>query len=486
MNMDFHYFAVKTIAIYAGFSARDAQDIAFFSQYVDDYNAYVPRSYGNIPDYLLEEKYDVYQKKSEYNFNPPTTGFEDYFDMATLMLSRSQRYTVAPFHFLVKNKYELGVVDTVVTECSIGDGSLISDSLLEAKREYESASDSEKKDCLMKIGMLLHIFADTCAHEGFSGYHNSVNDVSLLEIWDLSNGEKAVEKKLFEKYTGSLSPVSIGHGMVGHVPDLPSLKWKIKRKDKTTYERNNKVAFLRMAKKIYEYLASIEHEKSESFSSFESFKNHLEDALCQSRANTTYDKFVEIWNKEFDDIEYYYDVDFFRGVRQHNATKTDVKDTNFYKYIRCVEDHLIFLYGKKPRAYIPAEYINCDFSCDKAGQNSKAVAMHKESGLILNGNVVINGSSKLGDIIKFNDGGKVNTIQLIYNPSKVSVYTYEIRVRAGGPHGPFSGSGYLRFIDRTGDHYDLSIFRSKEDWHVVDFNSEKPEIDEIKWSNKAF
>ncbi len=44
MNIDFHYYTVKTIAFYAGFSLEEAQDIAFYSQYVDDYNAYTPRN----------------------------------------------------------------------------------------------------------------------------------------------------------------------------------------------------------------------------------------------------------------------------------------------------------------------------------------------------------------------------------------------------------------------------------------------------------
>ena len=38
MDISFHYFAVKTVAFAAGFSEAEAQRIAEFSQFIDDFN----------------------------------------------------------------------------------------------------------------------------------------------------------------------------------------------------------------------------------------------------------------------------------------------------------------------------------------------------------------------------------------------------------------------------------------------------------------
>jgi len=45
VDISFHYFAVKTLALEAGFNNDEAQRIATFSQYVDDYNAYISYIY---------------------------------------------------------------------------------------------------------------------------------------------------------------------------------------------------------------------------------------------------------------------------------------------------------------------------------------------------------------------------------------------------------------------------------------------------------
>ena len=42
MNIDFHYFVIKTLACAAGFSEEDAQTIAYYSQQVDDFTKSAP------------------------------------------------------------------------------------------------------------------------------------------------------------------------------------------------------------------------------------------------------------------------------------------------------------------------------------------------------------------------------------------------------------------------------------------------------------
>lgn len=65
------------------------------------------------------------------------------------------------------------------------------------------------------------------------------------------------------------------------------------------------------------------------------------------------------------------------------------------------------------------------------------------------------------------------------------IYKYELLIEAKGPSGLTSGSGYLYFTDRTGDTYGISIWDSSKKVHSLKYNSDKPEITTITWSNTS-
>ena len=129
-------------------------------------------------------------------------------------------------------------------------------------------------------------------------------------------------------------------------------------------------------------------------------------------------------------------------------------------------------------------YVN--FNCEKGGFESYAICNEGDE-LYVGQSLKINGTSDLSDIIKFNNGGCVYSISLIKNPSfSLWGYEYEIEVMAQGPSGLGTGSGYLRFTDKTGDTYSLSITDSSKKKHVVDYKSSDPEITRVEWSNHSF
>ncbi len=129
----------------------------------------------------------------------------------------------------------------------------------------------------------------------------------------------------------------------------------------------------------------------------------------------------------------------------------------------------------------------CSFNCVRPGENSEATCSPGNE-LKLGERVIINGEQDLSSIIQFNNGGCVYGIRLIKNPSKFSLcgFEFEIEVTGSGPQGFLSGAGYLRFYDKTGDHYDLSILKANKDVHVTDFSSDIPLINKIMWSNTSF
>lgn len=120
-----------------------------------------------------------------------------------------------------------------------------------------------------------------------------------------------------------------------------------------------------------------------------------------------------------------------------------------------------------------------DFTAAKLGENSSA---ERKDGMTVNSEVTINGSSNLYDIIKFNNKGCVYGITLTGSPG---FYDFVLSVDAQGPEGVLSGAGYLAFTDKSGDTYKLSIYSSTRSVHTVRYNSEKPEIVKIQWSNHS-
>jgi hypothetical protein len=211
MDIAFHYFAVKTLARRASFSELDVQQIATFSQYIDDYNPYIRHYYSNIPQSLKDSvKYDLYN------------------------------------------------------------GSYASNHLADAIGRYRAATtDTDKSRGLMYIGMTLHTFADTYAHQLFSGLSEWANNTDILSVTNNITG--ADETQLYKdrqvqflywlkKLAPSITPM-IGHMHVAHVPDYThisfSKSYPIDPKSHVAdgvYTRSNTEEFAKASQKIRLYL----------------------------------------------------------------------------------------------------------------------------------------------------------------------------------------------------------------------------------------
>lgn len=81
MNINFHYFAIKVLAIAAGFDYSDAQIIAEYSQFVDDFHPLLDKPMNcycapKRAQFLCKDLYDrdieTYVKK----FIPVNTGVQ--------------------------------------------------------------------------------------------------------------------------------------------------------------------------------------------------------------------------------------------------------------------------------------------------------------------------------------------------------------------------------------------------------------------------
>jgi hypothetical protein len=217
MDINFHYFAVKAVARYVGFSDDDAQKIAFYSQAVDDCNMSDAVEVRSVPDYVkhLSTKAGA---KLGIKFYPVTTGFISFFDNVALGLKKNQKWILSPFHFIPMKCYKEAPANRVelrTAPAELHDGSLISVMLDEAKKSYIDEPE-KKQENLIRIGALLHTFADTYAHQNFSAYHGWENYAKLDKVISNIDNTDITEDYKYNLYYKS---PSVGHVNIDHAPD---------------------------------------------------------------------------------------------------------------------------------------------------------------------------------------------------------------------------------------------------------------------------
>lgn len=233
MQIDFHHGVTYVLARLAGFDSNSAQIIAHSSQFVDD---------------AVHDGAVSFSNESIYRFQPSAHKMLDYRNFRKL----ANHLVWIPFHFLpggqvdekLKQSHQIpGFVQKIICRPN----SLI------AQRMVEDCIDDQNSDhSLYRLGITMHVYADTWAHQGFAGITHRVNTVE--EIFD-DNGESAramneavqsyFEKSLWEKVrdwflSKIISDVSpIGHGAVLSYPDRPYLNWQYKDWKGDMITRNN-------------------------------------------------------------------------------------------------------------------------------------------------------------------------------------------------------------------------------------------------------
>lgn len=190
MQKDFHYYIIYALAKEAGYEDNEANIIAYASQYVDD---------NTDREYTVSDSFGEFYvsfpskigKSGEYYFPIITQAV----DITSFKLS-VQRYVYAPFHFIPgDNNVDIkGKKNPLCTTIGCKTAKNILQAALNGMNDY------------YKIGIALHTYADTWAHERFSAFHEDWNRVFKFNIF----------KNL---------PPNIGHGEVFEKPDEISTEW---------------------------------------------------------------------------------------------------------------------------------------------------------------------------------------------------------------------------------------------------------------------
>ncbi|MBT8338970.1 MAG: hypothetical protein HKP58_07000 [Desulfatitalea sp.] len=245
MQIDFHHAVVYVIARMAGFAHRQADIVAYCSQYVDD-----ATNSGTV-------KFD---NGAMYTRISSAHKALDYRNFSAL----ANRHVWIPFHFLPGNggKPAGGNPDgSFIHKITNLPGSLVAQEIVAS-----CIADRKKSYGLHRLGVTLHVYADTWAHQRFAGVCHDVNDISILDerqdpdasfnarlkdffgdVWDSVTG----------RFVGDVLP--LGHGAALSNPDKPFLSWKYRDCHGKVISRNNTDIFVdaaqQMSKAMQRYLA---------------------------------------------------------------------------------------------------------------------------------------------------------------------------------------------------------------------------------------
>lgn len=314
MNIEFHYYMVYYLAKEAGYSNDETHVIAYASQHTDD----------NQHKYSIEN-----QDKSYYQNHISQT-----MDILNPMDELMRIYLC--FHFLpgdhedptaYRKDGKLHFLNTTPNSSN-------------AKKIMKEALESNS---LYRLGIALHVLADTWSHQNFIGCKEYINlDHEILK---------------------EIIP-NIGHAEFLHAPDMVSLEWEDNRLIPHHSKINNKVRMLEAAKECFKWLLrfkNIDISKSEiedrwlsaadklSYAMGEVYTGH--DHNRENRINSyktiigdsfkEYNK--EAWFKEA--IKTKEKIKWFPFPRKNKSYsfKDVYKDSHWFKYQESVKSHQSFV-----------------------------------------------------------------------------------------------------------------------------------------------
>jgi hypothetical protein len=204
MNVEFHYYSTAFLAVKAGFSLDDATVIAYAGQYVDHH----------------QRAYEIVTPRGTV-VSGPTQNFA-FWDPATVS------EVLAPFHFLPGGRLDDGTLAPSVRTDGARSAWDVRPHSGPAKALLVAALKTRN---LHRIGLALHTYSDTWAHQNFTARD---------EAWNRLDPASRLP--------------SPGHAQAGFVPDLWLGTWTDPRLAEPRVD--NFPRFAACARKVYRYLCT--------------------------------------------------------------------------------------------------------------------------------------------------------------------------------------------------------------------------------------
>lgn len=268
MDRDFHFGATYHAARLANFTESEANIIAHAAQYVDHFSS----SALNAVKKYVRDSAPQYDGKGLAQTVQETLALTAH---TTANWSGVDAYTAAiwpVFHFLPGNYgrddiFDTGDVDRALSPLICRPYGPLAEILLETARdkwdEYQvpTGDGSKTLGALIRIGITMHVLADTFAHANFVGLPSKhLNEVH--EICDANNADKEIRLLPLKDYAPTLASSGygyLGHGRIGHLPDQPWMHYYYNNDwPAESIERNNPLIYTEAFLYLYTALAYIQ------------------------------------------------------------------------------------------------------------------------------------------------------------------------------------------------------------------------------------
>lgn len=226
MQIDGHHALTYIAARFAGFSHPKAAIIAHCAQYVDD-----ATNTGVIH----------FDNGAMYKRIASAHKHLDHRNLDTL----ANHQVWIPFHFLpgnggmmAGNNPKGSFVQKLVC---------LPDSPVARDMLRICVADRDKPYALHRLGIAMHVYADTWAHQQFAGVNHKINVVD-----ELKSNSKSLDNSFFNKIANYFLSDSfpLGHGGALSHPDRPYLVWRYKNGQGKVVKRDNPAIFLEAADKM--------------------------------------------------------------------------------------------------------------------------------------------------------------------------------------------------------------------------------------------
>lgn len=226
MQIDFHHAVTYVVARLAGFSAEEAGVVAYASQYVDDAVHSGAISFDNGAMYA---RISSAHKTLDYrNFR-----------------ALADHLVWVPFHFLPGNGGLPAGEEPegpFIRKLVCAPNSPVAKDMLRSVIAGRGARYG-----LHRLGIAMHIYADTWAHQGFAGVNHAINQATDLTGPD-GRPDTALATRLTNYFLNTALP--LGHGTVLSNPDKPYLVWQYTNGLGERITRNNPDDFLDAAENM--------------------------------------------------------------------------------------------------------------------------------------------------------------------------------------------------------------------------------------------
>ena len=196
MQKDFHFYSIYVLCRCNGMSPENSKKVAYASQHTDDAKYDHPLNFetgGRFQQFLSAHKFihpDVFSLDTQYKI-------------------------YVPFHFIPGNQGDRFQERMVCRQ----------NSEIAQQMVREVTNLKGKPYQVHRLGIALHVYADTWSHQDFSGLQTELNDVEDI---DVINEEKVGIARIFRDFfrdiTESLIP-QIGHAETATLPDEPYREW---------------------------------------------------------------------------------------------------------------------------------------------------------------------------------------------------------------------------------------------------------------------